>query len=96
MHCHDDKQHTWHGQILFETYWLVIITLQLCSHCQYNHTGHYFRLADMGQEVGVKVIDLLFVRERNCKREIKLLNMLLFIKSTLWKVSCGHCLHQIV
>ena len=41
----------------------------------------------MGQEVGLKVIDLLFVRERNFKREIKLLNMLLFIKSTLWKVS---------
>jgi len=47
----------------------------------------------MGQEVGVKVIDLLFVRERNCKRETKLLNMLLFIKSTLWKVSCSQYLY---
>lgn len=46
----------------------------------------------MGREVGVKVIDLFFVRERNCKREVKLLNMLLFIKSTMWKVSCSHCL----
>ncbi|KAJ4442908.1 hypothetical protein ANN_04502 [Periplaneta americana] len=47
------------------------------------------RLADMGQEVGAKVIDILFVRERNCKREIKLLNILLFIKSTLWKSLFG-------
>lgn len=29
---------------------------------------------------------MYFVRERNAKREIKLLNILLFVKSTLWKV----------
>lgn len=40
----------------------------------------------MGQEVGTKLIDLHFLREKNSKREIKLLNMLLFIKSTFWKV----------
>jgi hypothetical protein len=44
------------------------------------------RLSDLGQEVGTKLIDLHFVREKNSKREIKLLNMLLFIKSTFWKV----------
>lgn len=43
----------------------------------------------MGKNVGVKLIDLYFVRERNCKREIKLLNMLLFVKSTLWKALFG-------
>lgn len=40
----------------------------------------------MGQEVGIKLIDLYYMREKNGKREIKLLNMLLFIRSTLWKV----------
>lgn len=40
----------------------------------------------MGQDVGTRIIDLYTVREKNGKREIKLLNMLLFIKSTLWKV----------
>lgn len=44
------------------------------------------RLSDIGQDVGARLLDLYFVRERNSKREIKLLNMLLFVKSTLWKV----------
>lgn len=44
------------------------------------------RLHDLGQNVGTKLIDLYFVRERNGKREIKLLNILLFVKSTFWKV----------
>lgn len=52
---------------------------------------HYFlavtsRLSEIGQDVGTRLLDLYFVRERNSKREIKLLNMLLFVKSTLWKV----------
>lgn len=45
-----------------------------------------FRLHDLGKDVGIRVIDLYFVRERNSKRETKLINMLLFIKTTLWKV----------
>lgn len=43
------------------------------------------RLHDLGKDVGSRVIDLYFVRERNSKRETKLINMLLFIKTTLWK-----------
>ena len=46
-----------------------------------------FRLSEMGQQVGVRLVDLLFLREKGYKRETKLLNMLLFIKSNLWKVS---------
>lgn len=46
----------------------------------------FCRLHSLGRTVGVKLIDLYFVRERNSKREIKLLNILLFVKSTLWKV----------
>jgi len=47
------------------------------------------RLHSLGYSVGSKIIDLYFVRERNGKREIKLLNILLFVKSTLWKVLFG-------
>lgn len=47
----------------------------------------FSRLSKMGQDVGIKLIDLYFVREKNCKREVKLQNMLLFVRSTLWKVS---------
>lgn len=43
----------------------------------------------MGKDVGSRVIDLYFVRERNSKRETKLINMLLFIKTTLWKCLFG-------
>lgn len=43
----------------------------------------------MGRDVGTRVIDLYFVRERNSKRETKLINMLLFIKTTLWKSLFG-------
>ena len=41
----------------------------------------------MGQHVGVRVLDVLVLREKGFKREVKLLNMLLFIKANLWKVS---------
>lgn len=46
------------------------------------------RLSEFGERVGVRMVELLFVRERNYKRETKLLNVLLFIKGTLWKVGC--------
>ena len=34
-------------------------------------------------------MDLVFVREKAAKRETKLLNVLLFVKSTLWKTLFG-------
>lgn len=43
----------------------------------------------MGKDVGQRVIDLYFVRERSSRRELKLINMLLFIKTTLWKCLFG-------
>lgn len=47
------------------------------------------KLAEMGQHVGIRLIDLLFVRERSCRREVRLLTMLLFIKLTLWRCLFG-------
>ncbi|KAJ8921562.1 hypothetical protein NQ315_010467 [Exocentrus adspersus] len=47
------------------------------------------KLHELGRKVGIKLIDLYFVREKNGKREIKLLNILLFVKSTLWKALFG-------
>ena len=44
------------------------------------------RLAEMGQHVGSHLLDVLFVREKGFKREIKLLSMLIFVKSNFWKV----------
>ena len=43
----------------------------------------------MGHQVGSRLLDLVFVREKAAKRETKLLNVLLFVKSTLWKTLFG-------
>lgn len=47
------------------------------------------KLAEMGYHVGVRMLDLVVVRERNLKRETKILNILLFIKGTFWKTMFG-------
>lgn len=47
------------------------------------------KLHELGFQVGARILDLIFVREKNAKRETKLLNVLLFVKSTLWKTLFG-------
>nr|XP_039274183.1 trafficking protein particle complex subunit 5-like [Styela clava] len=47
------------------------------------------KLADFGHVVGSKMVDLLVVRDKASKRETKVLNILLFIKGTLWKALFG-------
>jgi len=44
------------------------------------------KLHKLGMDVGSRLLDLYVFREKNSKRETKLINMLLFIKTTLWKV----------
>ncbi|XP_073990918.1 trafficking protein particle complex subunit 31 [Rhodnius prolixus] len=66
----------------------ALLFSELVQYCQNKvHTVPELqnKLCEMGQEVGIKLIDLYYMREKNGKREIKLLNMLLFIRSTLWK-----------
>jgi hypothetical protein len=60
--------------------------VQYCQNKSHTVPELQNRLHELGRKVGVKLIDLYFLRERNGKREIKLLNILLFVKSTLWKV----------
>lgn len=40
----------------------------------------------MGYEVGTKILDVNYMREKGYKRETNLQKMLLFIKSNVWKV----------
>jgi len=47
------------------------------------------KLHDLGWQVGARIIDLIFVRDRTAKRELKLLNALLLVKTTLWKTLFG-------
>ena len=42
-------------------------------------------MADYGKFVGVRLLDLIVLREKSYKRDTKLLNMLMFVKGTVWK-----------
>ena len=43
----------------------------------------------MGSHVGQRIIDIHFVRDRNYKRETRLINVLVFIKTVVWKSLFG-------
>ncbi|XP_003745782.1 trafficking protein particle complex subunit 5 [Galendromus occidentalis] len=43
------------------------------------------KLAELGQHIGQRVMDVQAVREKNYKRETKLIQMLIFIKGSIWK-----------
>uniref|UniRef100_A0A8C5GSH9 Trafficking protein particle complex subunit 5-like n=1 Tax=Gouania willdenowi TaxID=441366 RepID=A0A8C5GSH9_GOUWI len=63
--------------------------VQYCQSRVYSVTELQSRLADMGQSVGAGILDVLVLREKNGKRETKVLNMLLFIKVNVWKSLFG-------
>lgn len=79
------------GEVSLTCYALLFSELvQYCQNRVYSVPELQNKLAEVGQEIGMKLVDLNFVREKNYKREIKLLNMLLFIKSSLWKSMFGY------
>ncbi|VDN82427.1 unnamed protein product [Brugia pahangi] len=43
------------------------------------------KLLGYGKFVGSRLLDVIVLREKGYKREIKLLNMLMFVKGTIWK-----------
>jgi hypothetical protein len=45
------------------------------------------RLADFGRHVGIRVLDLFFLRAGKDKREVRLTPMLVFIQKVFWKVN---------
>lgn len=48
------------------------------------------RLEDLGLGVGLRLLEVLCYRDRNCKRELRLLEALKFVHSSLWKYLFGH------
>lgn len=54
--------------------------VQYCQSRVYSVSELQTRLSDMGRSVGASMLDVLVLREKNGKRETKVLNMLLFIK----------------
>ena len=47
------------------------------------------KLHELGYQVGGRILDLVFVREKAARRETKLLNVLVFLQKTLWKTLFG-------
>eukprot|EP01135_Chromosphaera_perkinsii_P008528 Nk52_evm1s1394 gene=Nk52_evmTU1s1394 len=47
------------------------------------------RLSEIGYRVGARMLEVLIMREKNGKRELKLIDVLYFIHSTVWKSLFG-------
>ncbi|KAJ3321681.1 Sister chromatid cohesion protein 2 [Boothiomyces sp. JEL0866] len=47
------------------------------------------KLAELGYRVGMRLLELIMFRDKNLKREVRLLQILLFINTTLWKSLFG-------
>lgn len=47
------------------------------------------KLSEIGYNVGQRVVDLMLIREKNFKRETRLINMLIFIRSKVWQMLFG-------
>ena len=43
------------------------------------------RLSDAGKHIGSRILDLIVNREKNFRRETRIINMLMFIKTVFWK-----------
>lgn len=63
--------------------------VQYCQSRVYSVTELQTSLSEMGQRVGASLLDVLVLREKNGRRETKLLNMLLFIKVSVWRALFG-------
>lgn len=59
--------------------------VQYCQNRSHSIPELQNKLTEFGKDVGSKLIDIVFIREKNYKREIKLLEILIFIKSNFWK-----------
>ncbi|XP_066014880.1 trafficking protein particle complex subunit 5-like [Pocillopora verrucosa] len=61
--------------------------VQYCQNRVHTVPELQTKLSELGQQVGSRVLDVLVLREKGLKREVRVLNILLFIKSVLWKVT---------
>ncbi|XP_026748947.2 trafficking protein particle complex subunit 5 [Galleria mellonella] len=78
------------GEISLAVYALLFSEIvQYCQNRSQSIHELQNKLSEIGQDVGTRLLDLYFTREKNSKREIKVLNLLLFVKTALWKALYG-------
>ncbi|KFZ61555.1 Trafficking protein particle complex subunit 5, partial [Antrostomus carolinensis] len=66
----------------------ALLFSELVQYCQsrvYSVAELQAKLAQLGHQVGLRVLDALVAREKNGRRETKVLNVLLFIKGPVWR-----------
>ena len=63
--------------------------VQYCQNRVYTVPELQTRLSQMGYRVGQRVMDSMAVREKNFKRETRLINMLVFIRTKVWTTLFG-------
>nr|XP_033779364.1 trafficking protein particle complex subunit 5 isoform X2 [Geotrypetes seraphini] len=63
--------------------------VQYCQNRVYSVSELQNKLSELGQQVGARMLDVLVMREKNGKRETKVINILLFIKVNVWKALFG-------
>jgi hypothetical protein len=57
----------------------------LCINSLGQHINMTVRLNEFGYRVGLRMLELLVWRDRNPKREVRVLSILYFIHTALWK-----------
>ncbi|NXX62571.1 TPPC5 protein, partial [Scopus umbretta] len=63
--------------------------VQYCQNRVYSVAELQAKLARLGHQVGLRVLDALVAREKSGRRETKVLNVLLFVKGPVWRALFG-------
>ncbi|XP_031804199.1 trafficking protein particle complex subunit 5 isoform X1 [Sarcophilus harrisii] len=63
--------------------------VQYCQNRVYSVAELQARLAELGQQVGARVLDGLATREKGGRRETRVLGALLFVKGAVWRALFG-------
>lgn len=70
---------------------LAAFSLLFCELVEYSQSKSstiqelQTRLADSGKHIGYRIVDLIVAREKNFRRETRVINMLMFIKTVFWR-----------
>eukprot|EP01099_Mayorella_cantabrigiensis_P000453 TRINITY_DN1207_c0_g4_i1.p1 TRINITY_DN1207_c0_g4~~TRINITY_DN1207_c0_g4_i1.p1 ORF type:complete len:206 (-),score=43.48 TRINITY_DN1207_c0_g4_i1:190-756(-) len=77
-------------EVSFSAFSLLFSEIVQYSQSRVTHMNELERrLGDLGYDVGIRVLELISYRENKTKRETRLLNILSFIHSIVWKVLFG-------
>ncbi|RDD47813.1 Trafficking protein particle complex subunit 5 [Trichoplax sp. H2] len=78
------------GEINLSTFAFLFSELvQYCQNRSSSVVDLQQKLASLGHHVGTRILDALYLRERGSKRELRLLQALIFVKTTVWKSCFG-------